>query len=93
MMKLRRMLLRNKLLFLRNFIFVMLAVLLFSSVVVSVYQHQIQQMILNDIELLNLSALEQNMQTLDSVMLGLRELTYTVSQGTEMNVFLTAIRG
>ena len=86
-MKLRGMLPRNKLLFLRNFIFVMLVVLLFSCVVVAVYQHQIHQMILNDIELLNLSALEQNMQTLDGVMLGLRELTYTASQGNEMSVF------
>ena len=78
---------RNWLLFLRNFIFVLLVLLAFSCIIVAVYQHQIQRMILSDIELLNLSNLEQNIQTLDGAMLNLRELTYTVSTGNEIRAF------
>ena len=87
MMKLRGMLPRNKLLFVRNFTSVLLVLMLFSCAVVAVYQHQIHRMIVSDIELLNLSALEKNIQTLDAVMLSLCELTYNVSAGNEMGVF------
>ena len=83
MMTLRGMVPRNKLLFVRNFISVLLVLMLFSCAVVAVYQHQIHRMIVSDIELLNLSALEKNIQTLDAVMLSLRELTYSASTGQE----------
>ena len=87
MMTLRGMVPRNKLLFARNFISVLLVLMLFSCAVVAVYQHQIHRMIVSDIELLNLSALEKNIQTLDAVMLSLRELTYSASAGQEMGAF------
>ncbi len=90
MMKLRGMVPRNRLLFLRNFIFVLLVLLLFSCFVVSIYQHQIRKMILSDIELLNLSSLEQNIQTLDGAMLDLRELTFTACEGSEMGIFFSS---
>ena len=87
MMTLHGMVPRNKLLFARNFISVLLVPMLFSCAVVAVYQHQIHRMIVSDIELLNLSALEKNIQTLDAVMLSLRELTYSASAGQEMGAF------
>ena len=86
--KLRRVIPGNRRIFVRNFICVLLVVLLFSCVVIAVYQHQIHQMILSDVGVLNLSTLEKNIQTIDGVMLSLRELAYTVSSEQSMLAFL-----
>ena len=85
--KLRRVIPGNRRIFVRNFMCVLLAVVLFSCVVIAVYQHQIHQMILSDIGVLNLSTLEKNIQTIDGVMLSLRELAYTVSSEQSMQAF------
>ncbi len=81
--KLRRVIPGNRRIFIRNF----MCVLLFSCVVIAVYQHQIHQMILSDVGVLNLSTLEKNIQTIDGVMLSLRELAYTVSSEESMMAF------
>ena len=85
--KLRRVIPGNRRIFVRNFMCVLLAVVLFSCVLIAVYQHQIHQMILSDIGVLNLSTLEKNIQTIDGVMLSLRELAYTVSSEQSMQAF------
>lgn len=85
--KLRRVIPGNRRIFVRNFMCVLLAVVLFSCVVIAVYQHQIHQMILSDIGVLNLSTLEKNIQTIDGVMLSLRELAYTVFSEQSMQAF------
>lgn len=52
--KLRRVIPGSRRIFVRNFMCVLLAVVLFPCVVIAVYQHQIHQMILSDIGVLNL---------------------------------------